>query len=111
MILSNHVPELPQIVEQLGLNQLIWNCISSAAIGYEKPHPEAFKIALSAFNNLSSVWMVGDSLEADVFGAQKMNIPAILVHSAHSEDVKYYASTLNDVIKIIEDQTGAPYAG
>ncbi|MNB76271.1 dUMP phosphatase [compost metagenome] len=111
VILSNHVPELPQIVEQLGLNQLIWNCISSAAIGYEKPHPEAFKIALSGFSNVSSVWMVGDSLEADVFGAQKMNIPAILVHSAHSEDVKYYASTLNDVITIIEDQTGAPYAG
>jgi haloacid dehalogenase superfamily, subfamily IA, variant 1 with third motif having Dx(3-4)D or Dx(3-4)E len=92
VILSNHVPELPQIVEQLGLDQLIVDCISSAAIGYEKPHSEAFKIALSGFSNVSSVWMVGDSLKADILGAQEMNIPAILVHSTHSENVKIFCS-------------------
>jgi putative hydrolase of the HAD superfamily len=105
VILSNHVPELPQIVEQLGLGQLISNCISSATIGYEKPNPEAFKIALSASGNPKSVWMIGDSISADIIGAQNVNIPAILVHSTNTGNIKHYASTLKDVIFIIENQS------
>jgi putative hydrolase of the HAD superfamily len=105
IILSNHIPELPQIVIQLGLGQLISNCISSATIGYEKPNPEAFKIALSASGNPKPVWMVGDSISADIIGAQNVNIPAILVHSTAADNIKQYASTLKDVIFIIENQS------
>jgi putative hydrolase of the HAD superfamily len=104
VILSNHVPELPQIVEQLGLGRLISNCISSATIGYEKPNPEAFKIALSASGNPKSVWMIGDNISADIIGAQNVNIPAILVHTKNNYNIKYSASTLKDVIFIIESQ-------
>jgi len=34
IILSNHVPELPEIVKELGLGKYINDCISSANIGY-----------------------------------------------------------------------------
>lgn len=50
--------------------------------GYEKPHPEAFKIALSTAGNPKFVWMIGDNINADIIGAQNVNIPAILVHNS-----------------------------
>ncbi|MBZ4666269.1 HAD family hydrolase [Mahella sp.] len=105
VILSNHVPELPKIIEQLGLGHLISCCISSATIGYEKPNPEAFKIALSMCGNPKTVWMIGDSLNADIVGAQNVNIPAILVHSKYTDNIKYYADTLKNTICIIEKES------
>ncbi len=46
VILSNHVPELEQLVAQLGLAELLERVFSSARTGYEKPHPQAFLHAL-----------------------------------------------------------------
>ena len=48
VILSNHVPELAQIVEAIGLGSHISHVFTSACMGYEKPHPEIFRIALVA---------------------------------------------------------------
>ena len=79
LILSNHVPELPTIVHDLGLDPLFEDVLSSALIGYEKPHPEAFRIALRAAGEPDEVWMVGDNPVADVQGAEAVGIPAILV--------------------------------
>ncbi|HET9116938.1 MAG TPA: HAD family hydrolase [Pseudonocardiaceae bacterium] len=78
VILSNHVPELPALVEQLGLADHVEVVISSAAHGYEKPHPEAFRIALEAAEAPTSVWMVGDNPIADIAGAAQLGIPGIL---------------------------------
>jgi putative hydrolase of the HAD superfamily len=78
-ILSNHVPELPQIAAELGLAARVEAIFSSATTGYEKPHPEAFGAALSALGRPQTVWMVGDDPAADVAGAEALGIPAILV--------------------------------
>ena len=59
-VLSNHVPELPDIVAGIGLSPYIDWCMSSAFIGYEKPNPRAFHIALETVGNPEKVWMVGD---------------------------------------------------
>ncbi len=84
VILSNHVPELPNLVRELGLLPLFDDVISSALIGYEKPHPEAFTFALRAVGleaagDPDEIWMVGDDPVADVQGAEDVGIPAILV--------------------------------
>jgi putative hydrolase of the HAD superfamily len=79
VILSNHVPELPHIVEAIGLSRCLEAVISSANIGYEKPHPQAFRLALESAGSPEVVRMVGDTLEADVQGAEAVGIPAILV--------------------------------
>ena len=78
-ILSNHVPELPSLVEALGLSRLVEPVITSAATGYEKPHPEAFALALHLCGRPRQVWMVGDNPVADVAGAEAAGIPAVLV--------------------------------
>lgn len=79
VILSNHCPELPHLVHGLGLSGYFEAVLTSAATGFEKPHPEAYAIALRSLGNPSPVWMIGDSPEADVSGPRRCGIPAILV--------------------------------
>jgi putative hydrolase of the HAD superfamily len=42
LILSNHAPELPEILDTLGLVGQMLEVFNSAESGYEKPHPRAF---------------------------------------------------------------------
>lgn len=79
-LLSNHVPELHQIIEHLGLRSRLARVFNSAETGYEKPHPRAFQLVLDAFPEAAPVWMIGNSARADVAGAEAVGIPAILVH-------------------------------
>ena len=102
VILSNHVPELPEIVDALGLTPFISLCITSAAIGYEKPNPEAFRIALEEVGYPEMVCMIGDNLEADVRGAESIGMPAILVRATESAGVRSYAHNLQATIAIVE---------
>ena len=85
MILSNHVPELPALVAALGLDDLVESIFTSAVIGYDKPHPEAFRHALRASGDPASRWMVGDNPVADVAGAEALGIPAVLIRTAGGE--------------------------
>lgn len=79
VLLSNHVPELPLIVDALGLTPYIVTIFTSASMGYEKPHPAAFLSVLEYLGKVQTVWMVGDSFEADILGAEMVGIPGILV--------------------------------
>ena len=88
-ILSNHVPELPNIVGHLGLSAWISTVHCSAQIGYEKPHPEAFRHVLSALPPGADVWMIGDSMQADVIGAEAQGIEAILVRKSDPRAARY----------------------
>jgi putative hydrolase of the HAD superfamily len=81
VVLSNHVPELDAIVAGLGLSRLVKQVFSSAVTGYEKPHPGAFACALKDRRDGETVWMVGDNPEADVEGARRAAVGAILVRS------------------------------
>jgi len=101
MILSNHVPELPRIVEGVGLSPHISRCFNSAEIGYEKPHRAAFEHLLSHIPAGSTVRMIGDSMVADVLGAEAAGIPAILVRKPHP-DAQRYAPDLAGLFKILE---------
>ena len=47
LIVSNHVPELPQLVQDLGLAEFIDEVLTSATTGYEKPHPQMFAITFA----------------------------------------------------------------
>jgi putative hydrolase of the HAD superfamily len=104
VLLSNHVPELGEILEHLGLGGCFKAVFNSAETGYEKPHRQAYRLVLDAFPALGSVWMIGDSMCADVQGAERAGIPAILVRKASAEaDVQatYQVSDLSGVFAII----------
>ena len=100
VLLSNHVPELGQILTHLGLADRLKVVYNSAETGYEKPHRQAYRQVLNAFPGCDAVWMIGDSLRADVQGAERVGIPAILARKA-SACAGYQASDLAQVADII----------
>jgi putative hydrolase of the HAD superfamily len=105
-ILSNHCPELPDLVAGLGIGAYFDVILTSAAIGFEKPNPEAYARALRDLGHPQTVWMVGDSPEADIVGARRCGIPGVLVRRpAPGFD---YAPDLTTVVEMIEQaSTGA----
>ncbi len=80
-ILSNHVPELPQIVAGLGWTPYFDAVHSSALTGFEKPRAEAYRIALTAAREAGhpARWMVGDNPVADAQGARSVGLAAVLI--------------------------------
>ncbi len=105
-VLSNHVPELPQLVDALGLSSFFAEVSTSARTGFEKPHPKAFTGLLSRLPDNSSVWMIGDNLVADVQGAAALGLPAILVRKKH-DDAQHYCGSLGEVEETLSAQQGA----
>ena len=99
-ILSNHVHELPEIVDALGLRSLVEEVITSASVGYEKPNPEIFRLALEMAGSPAVSWMVGDNVVADVMGAEAAGIRAVLVRQ-RDDRAKRYSPDLAGVIEII----------
>lgn len=91
IILSNHVPELPELLKALGLDHHFERIITSAALGYEKPHPSAFKAAIETIPPKSRIVMIGDSFTMDYMGARAAGIDAILVRGSHPECEISYA--------------------
>jgi putative hydrolase of the HAD superfamily len=103
VILSNHVPELGDIVRYLGLTSRIAYIFNSAETGYEKPHSRAFQIALEMLPDTETVWMIGDSFTADVQGAESAGIPAILVRRPHPGASRYCGSLADVPVLIAEE--------
>ena len=101
LVLSNHVPELPDIAESLGFADRIERIFNSAETGYEKPHPEAYRRVLKTLGGARSVWMIGDSMRADVVGAEAAGIPAILVRRRHP-DAQRYCEGLAEVAGVVD---------
>jgi putative hydrolase of the HAD superfamily len=107
VILSNHVPELPAIVDGLGLSPFISTVVTSAASGFEKPHREAFAGAVAACGATAPVWMIGDSYPVDIIGAHDAGIPAILVRT-HDERADPGLTSLEEVVAFLADAPALP---
>lgn len=107
ILLSNHVPELGNILRSLAIHHHFAQVYNSAETGLEKPHPEAFAIVRASLPDSSHIWMIGDNPIADVEGAEAAGIPAILVRRTHPS-AKRYAENLADVIRILESQVFLP---
>ncbi|MFF8917438.1 HAD family hydrolase [Streptomyces sp. NPDC015032] len=86
VLLSNHVPELPAILAALGIDNRFRAVINSAASGYEKPHPQAFRLAQEAAGPAQRLVMIGDNPQADAAGARHAGIDAIWVRRNQHTD-------------------------
>ncbi|WP_058302157.1 HAD family hydrolase [Gorillibacterium timonense] len=96
IIVSNHVPELRRITDYLGLGNFVSDIINSSEVGYEKPNPAIYKLALEKTSRSNPVWMIGDNIHADVLGAEQVGIKGILVRHSDSR-AKYQFDNLNEL--------------
>jgi HAD superfamily hydrolase (TIGR01662 family) len=69
-----------KIVDRFGLRRFFEIIITSAALGIRKPDPRIFKVALDHFQiEPGAAAMVGDTLEADILGANQLGIYSIWI--------------------------------
>jgi len=104
-ILSNHVPELRQIVSALGFDEHVGFLSCSAETGYEKPHKRAFASVLEPLRP-GEAWMIGDNIRADVLGAEAVGLPAVLVRRPDPR-AERYADSLDEVDRFVEEAVAA----
>ena len=64
-------------IEGAGLAEYVDNMVSSEEIGFEKPAPRIYTLALTRINkNPEDVLMLGNNVISDVYGAQQIGIRA-----------------------------------
>lgn len=82
VLLSNHLPELPHILESLGCREYFSALVISSLAGYDKPRREIFEIAGKEAGDPALCVMVGDNPSADIAGAAEAGMYTILVHNS-----------------------------
>ncbi len=102
LIVSNHVWRLPEIVAALGLPLRPDAVLTSARVGYRKPHPQIYAAALRrAARAPSEVLFVGDNARADVEGPRAAGMRAVLLDrdggGEHVDDGEETIGTLADL--------------
>ena len=79
-ILSNaaHDADVQTLVDQADIRPQLDFVLTSAKVGYRKPHPETFQRALDLWGAApEQVLMIGDTLIADIQGAKNSNIRSV----------------------------------
>lgn len=79
-LISNAPADTGRVVHALGLDRFMSTVVISGAVGYTKPNPEIFRIAMkgAAVRPEESVH-VGDLYEADVVGARNAGMKGLLI--------------------------------
>ena len=79
-LISNPQRPLDEFAAHFALENIFSAAISSAQLGFLKPHPAIFEAALAAVGEpAAAAIMVGDSVKADVEGARQVGMRAVLV--------------------------------
>jgi putative hydrolase of the HAD superfamily len=102
VIVSNHIPELTEIVDTLGIGTLIHAVLSSGVVGYEKPHARMFEAAVECTAPGAPIWMVGENVDADCLPASAFGAKAILVRTVAAFERR--ADDLWAALGVIESQ-------
>ena len=72
--------DVQELIENFGIRPYFDFVLTSAACYYRKPHPRAFEIALAQWNiPPNEAVMIGDSLEADIYGAKNLHMQTIWI--------------------------------
>ena len=77
---NSYAVDIDQLLKKLGLRQYFSHIVTSLDVGIAKPEPGIFEAALkmSGFKP-SEVIMIGDRVDTDVLGANRMGICSILL--------------------------------
>jgi len=101
VIVSNHIPELPQLVEGLGLARHFTAVVTSGIVGYEKPHEQMFEAARAHTTPGKPVWMIGDNLVSDCLAVARLGVQAILVRLPADPPYERQAQDLWGVLRFV----------
>ena len=98
VVVSNHVWRLPEVCEELGIAAYLDAVLTSARVGYRKPHPAFYRAAIEAAGaQASELLFVGDSRANDVDGPRAAGMRAVLLDRDGASDEPSAIRTLLDV--------------
>lgn len=105
-LISNGFKESTELkVSNNGLNHYFENVVISEVVGFNKPDKAIFNHALTLANaGISESIMIGDSLEADIRGAQDYGMKAIYFNPERKEipeDVDQEITCLSELMTIL----------
>ena len=100
VLLSNNYPELPEILDALGLSPLLDGVVISSLEGYNKPRQELFSLAKERFPAKRYI-MTGDNPSADAEGARTAGMTGVLVHQGFDNRADHCFDDLRSVLSLI----------
>ncbi len=104
-LVSNAPPDTAKVVEALGLPRYLGHIVISGLVGYSKPNPEIFRIALREAGVAASETIhIGDLYESDVVGSREAGIKGILIdrEGMHPADDCPKIKTLDGIFDFID---------
>lgn len=90
-LLSNltHAPAAVRIIDRLGMARFFDVVLVSGQLGYRKPHPRVFHALIEQFRvPKEQTAFVGDSLDADIQGAQQAGIQPIWMNYVQAQKAR-----------------------
>ncbi|SDL76154.1 putative hydrolase of the HAD superfamily [Catalinimonas alkaloidigena] len=105
-ILTNGFEDTQRIkLEGAQLRAYFTHVVTSESCGFKKPHECYFRYALTTTQaHPAHCLMIGDSLEADILGAQRMNLDTVYVNfaqSPHDAAPTYEVACLSELMQIL----------
>ena len=101
IIVSNHIWTLPEIVQDRGLGALVRATVTSAREGVRKPHPAIFSAALRYTSTPpEAIVMVGDSVSADVRGAEAAGMHAVFIDREGTRSVPQDVRVIRSLLEV-----------
>ncbi len=95
-IISNFSGNLVKILQEFELDSYFTFVLDSYHVGFTKPDPRIFKIALEKCQaDSSEIVFIGDNIDRDVFPAKALGINTILISATEANSAADY--TLNSV--------------
>jgi DNA polymerase len=111
--------ELKGAMKRMGIDRFFEEVITSVDIGFSKPHKRIFRVALEAVKlKPSEVVMVGNRIEKDVVGGNKMGMTTVWFHwneryesniRNESQRPDFVISSFKDLLEVM-DQLRPPRA-
>ena len=106
-IISNGFPEVQDIkLKACGIADYFDKVFISEVVGYQKPRPEIFHAAVTAFNTKKRhCLMIGDSWERDILGAQNYGIDQVYFNPKQQQQqgrkATYEIASLKELLEIL----------
>lgn len=101
-LLSNNYPELPAMIEKLGLSFYLDGMTISALAGKEKPSPELFATARKEAGFPQTAVMIGDNPKADIKGGQAAGMKTIQVHPKSPSGADAVCHSLSEIPPVLQ---------
>ena len=103
MAIVSNGSDQQRLARHLGIDGFFATIIGSSHVGFKKPHPRIYQLALSRLGvGPHHVLMVGDDVEADVLGPERLGITGIhLVRDGAASSHPRAVSNLQGLIELL----------